>query len=178
MSSTQITAWKVGPATVASACARSFRRSADQRLVRRSGRGVLVATAQNRGGFSLVELVVSGILLGIVMFVAVPTLDWAGKQHRETERRRQAMIEVANIMDRLTASGWEQITDETGRKIVLAEHLRRHFPGAQLHIDVLPDPKRGDTKRVSVRLSWKDSTGQLVTPVRLNAWVYRDGRTR
>lgn len=135
-------------------------------------------TPRGRGAFTLIELMVSGILLGVVMLIAVPTLDWIGKEGRATERRRQALIEVANIMDRITVQPWEQITTEAMGQLEPAPHLQGRFSGLELSVNVFSDPAQADAKRVVAELRWKDDKGQMVAPVCLTAWAYRDGRSQ
>lgn len=130
-----------------------------------------------RRGTTLVEVVVTAVLLGTVFVVAVPTIGWVGYARRAAERRVQATLEVENIMERLTARDWDEITNDAAAAVELSDAVRAQLPGANLECTVEENAESPAEKRVSVRLSWSDRAGHTVAPVRLVAWVYRRGET-
>ena len=79
-------------------------------------------------GVTLVEVIVSGILLGAVMMVALPTLGWIARERRAADRRQEAIAELENMMDRFSARPWQQITPEAAARIALSDSIRRQLP--------------------------------------------------
>lgn len=152
----------------------SIRTLARRRMSVRAGVG-RNQTAPRRGT-TLVELMVSGILLGTVMMVTVPTLGWIAKERRAAQRRQEAIAEVANLMERVTVTSWEQITPQGLGQIKLSEDSARQLPGAVLKLDVVSNPSDPNSKQIVIDLRWKNRTGRIGAPVRLSAWVYRNGR--
>ena len=128
-------------------------------------------------GVTLVEVIVSGILLGAVTMVAVPTLGWIARERRAADRRQEAIAELENVMDRFSARPWQQITPEGAARIALSESTRRQLPGAMLQSSVETNPQAPDEKQIRVELSWQNRIGKQMAPQRLTAWVYRTGRT-
>ena len=125
-----------------------------------------------RGGVTIVEVIVSGLLLGTVMLLALPTLGWIVRERREADRRLEALTEVENLMDRLTAQEWKRITPEAAADLKISDSAARQLPGAELDCRVdLSDTAPG-AKRVHIELTWLNRYGGRVAPVRLTTWVY------
>ena len=133
-------------------------------------------TSRHRCGMSLVEVIVSGILLGTVMTIAVPTLSWVVRERRAADQRQQAMFAVENVLERFSARQWDEITKDNAEKIELSQVIRDQLPGAALNCAVHTKPDAADEKRIAVELTWLGRTGQALAPVRLTTWVYRGGR--
>jgi prepilin-type N-terminal cleavage/methylation domain-containing protein len=126
-------------------------------------------------GFTLIEVMVSGVLLGIVLMMAVPTLELVRKERRATDWQRRALIEVANVMDRYTARSWDVITQETATEFAQDSSIQGLFPKSKLEITVRTLEAEPAAKQVVVELSRKTVASTPIAPVRLTAWVYRQG---
>src|SRR5438105_2256363 len=87
-------------------------------------------------GALLLELLISGLLLGIVMSAAIPTLGWIARQRKLSQQRQAAMLEVANLMERLTALDWDKLTSERAGEFELSESLRSQLDEPRLAIQV------------------------------------------
>lgn len=129
---------------------------------------------RRRGGFTLIELAMALLLLGVAMGVTMKVLSGVGRDRRAADRRQWALQEVANVMERVGAEPFERVTAE--RALAIAGELKadRVLPEASWEIAVTDDrdsPVPG--RRVSVRLRWKDRSGGWDSPVRLTSWVYR-----
>ncbi len=59
---------------------------------------------------SLIEVSAAIVLLGALATVVVQALEWTLVERREAERREVAMIEAANVMERLAATKWESLS--------------------------------------------------------------------
>jgi Tfp pilus assembly protein PilV len=130
-----------------------------------------------RGGFSLLELVVTGVLLSVVMVSAVPMLAWVGLQRRAADQHQFALHEAANILERLTLEDWEHLTPESAEELTLSEQAQSYLPDAELAVTVaetVAEPSDvPPSKRLSVELRWRDPAGNMTPPVRLTTWLYR-----
>ena len=126
-----------------------------------------------RHGFTLVELLVAGLLLGTVMLIAVPTLSWVVTERRAAVERQEAIEEVANIMERITGLPQKEITPESIQRFEVSDEIRDQLSDAKLTLTVEPKADTGG-KRIGIELRWKNRTGQMVAPVRLAAWVFQN----
>jgi Tfp pilus assembly protein PilV len=136
-----------------------------------------IARAIGRAGFSLVELTIASILLGTVMLTAIPTLAWINRVSQSAERQQAALLGAGNLMERLSARPWDEMTPETMAAITLPDDLARQLPGADLRITVEALPDNLAAKQLTIELRWEESsTGMKSPPVRLTAWVYLHGR--
>jgi hypothetical protein len=118
------------------------------------------------------------MLLGAVMAIAIPSLGLVGHQRRAAERRQQAMLEVENLMERFTATGWNGVSAESAAQLKLAADVERQLPGAALQCTVTAQSSPLEAKRIQIELTWSNRAGESVAPVRLTTWVYRTGRTQ
>jgi len=127
-----------------------------------------------RGGFTLVELMVSGVLLTAVMLVTVPTLYRIALEHRAAAKRQIALAEAANIMERLTARRWNDIDDNAAKSVAVSASARRQLPEVKSILRV-QNGSEPDSKRITLTLTWTGRFAHPNAPVRLSAWVYRHG---
>lgn len=133
--------------------------------------------AVTRRGYTLIELTIASLLLGTAMGLIAPTLIWVTRERRASERRQEALQEVQNILERLTARPWAQVTPELAGETQLDEQVRNQLPDAKLVVEVSVDTDDAEAKRISVELKWKNGPEQTPAPVRLTTWMYRRGRT-
>ncbi len=129
---------------------------------------------RDRDGFTLFELAISAILLAVVMVTAIPTLAWIVRVRHAAERQQAAILGIGNLMERVTALAWDEITPEALAAIKLPENLAEQLSGADLRISVASDADAPEAKRVLIELRWQESpAGTQSPPMRLAAWVYR-----
>jgi hypothetical protein len=131
--------------------------------------------AQSRRGSLLAEVAVSSVMLVIVMGMTVKILGWVALERRAAERREQAVLEAANLMERLAARPFEEVTPELASQCALPASAGGFLPGADLKVDVTetrPGPGR-IAKRIGIQIRWKDRGGEPVAPVRLTSWIER-----
>ena len=128
-----------------------------------------------RRGSLLAEITMSTVMLLIGMTLTVKVMGYVGHQRRSAEHRQRAVQEVANAMERLTASPFEEVTAERARTLSISEATARVLPDAELAIDVNASGS-GDgqsAKRIAIRLRWRNRSGEWEAPVRLTTWIER-----
>jgi len=128
---------------------------------------------RRRYGALLLELVISGAVLGVVVAAAIPTLAWIGRERQFSRQRQAAQLEVGNLMERLTALEWNELTPERGAQTALSPSLREQIPDAKLTVAVTDDTAL-EARRVLIELRWEVVPGRPAPPVRLVTWVYRN----
>ena len=117
----------------------------------------------------------SAVMLAIVMTLTVKVLGFAGQQRRSADHRQRAVLEVANVMERITADPFDEITAERARRFSISPATAGSLSGSELAIDVTeeqPGPGRS-AKRIAIRLRWKGRSGEWEAPVRLTTWIER-----
>lgn len=128
-----------------------------------------------RRGIGLMEIAAAGILLAVMLTVSLQFVRATSGQRRGLQARRTAIQEAANVMERLCARSWEELTPEVAAQVQLSEEARRAFPDGELQVEVALPEKEPDGKRIAVVLRWPAGPEQPDRSVRLVAWKYRVG---
>ena len=131
---------------------------------------------RHRSGFSLFEVLVSGLLIGAVVTFVVPVLGWMVRERALGRERQAAMLEAGNLMERLAAVGYDDLTPERAATFGLSEALQQQLHDARLAIAVEPDRDERGAKRLVIELRWSIAPGREAPAVRLVTWIYRQGR--
>jgi hypothetical protein len=126
-----------------------------------------------RCGIYLLEMAVAGVLLLAVMMLCVRYFAVTATQRRALDRRQAALGEAANVMERVTARPWSDLTAEGLSKISLSPETKLALPDGELKIDLADEEAKPEAKRITVTIRWQDDQGQWTQPARLTAWRYR-----
>jgi prepilin-type N-terminal cleavage/methylation domain-containing protein len=127
----------------------------------------------DRRGYTLLELMTAMIVLGTATATIVPVIGWANAQRRAAESRQIAVLEASNIVERISAQNWDDVTPDAAAKVKLSPSAARSLRDPALTIRVEPVPDTRDVKRISLELRWKNREGDTVVPVRLTRFLYR-----
>jgi Tfp pilus assembly protein PilV len=132
-------------------------------------------TAIGRRGAMLAEVAIGTIMVLIAMTLTVKLLAYVGSQRRAAEHRQRAVQETANVLERITAYPYDEITAERARNWVLSPQAKQSLPGADLAVTIAEEhPGAGrSAKRIAVRLRWHGRSGDWESPVRVTTWVER-----
>ena len=117
----------------------------------------------------------AAVLLMIAMTLTVKVLGLVALERRASERRQRALFEVANVMERITAYPFDEVTSELAGRLTLSAPARHSLPDSELAVDVAaPEPGQGRlAKRIAIKLRWRGPDGEWVAPVRLTSWIER-----
>jgi Tfp pilus assembly protein PilV len=128
-----------------------------------------------RRGFGLIEMAISGLLLAAAMAATVQVVGWVAADRRNVARRERAVVEASNLMERIAARPFDEITPESLAALKLPEAARTSHPGSNLKASVTAQEDAPARKRITVEIRWPDGSGTAGSPVRLVAWSYRKG---
>jgi len=123
----------------------------------------------------LLEVIVAGVLVAAVMSICLRMLHATAAAHRAAERRQTAVWEAANVMERLGALSWDELTEQRAAEMQLSQEVRRQLPGGELQIELADTPAEPQARLVVVLVRWQDRSGRFVRPVQLAAFRYPAG---
>jgi Tfp pilus assembly protein PilV len=131
-----------------------------------------------RKGSLLAEVTMAAVLLMIAMTLTVKVLGYVALERRASERRQRAVLEVGNLMERITAHPFDMVTADLAGQTTLSPAARQSLPDSELKVDVAETkPGAGrSAKRIAITLRWRGTTGEWEAPVRLTSWIERRGK--
>jgi hypothetical protein len=127
----------------------------------------------NRRGMTLMELAVAGVLLTALLTISAQIMTATAAQRRIADQRRLAVFEAANVMERMAAHAWTDLTPEAVAGQQIPTSARKRLPGAELKVEVSSPPADPGAKRLLVSLRWQDDHGRFLSPVTLVTWKYK-----
>lgn len=129
-----------------------------------------------RGGrrFTLLELIVTCLLLGILFTVMVPLLATTARQRQSSDCRLAAITHSANVLERWTARDYADLTGGTTESVPLSGNIAQLLPGGAVDVSVSDEEGGPPARRIAVTVHWQDRHGPA-RPVRLTGWVFRTG---
>lgn len=130
---------------------------------------------RRRRGVSLLEIAAAAVLLAVLLTVCLRFMRATTAQRRGLQARRAAVQEVANVMERLAARSWEELTPGAAGQARLSAEAQRALPNGRLEIEVAQTDQDPDAKRITVVLRWPAGPEQPDRSVRLVAWRYPVG---
>jgi Tfp pilus assembly protein PilV len=126
----------------------------------------------DRRGFTLTETAVAMITLAAAI-VAVAQLVSAVAAHRLTaEREALARQEASNLMERVFALPWAELTEENVAGWQLSETCVQQLPAPQLDISVESVDGAPVGRKIHIEVTWLDSSGTNRRTADLVAWRY------
>ena len=128
-----------------------------------------------RRGVSLLEMSIAAILVGMLATAVLQLVLVMAGQHRGLAKRYVAIQESANIMERVSAMPWTELTSEAVAEMELSPEAQQSLSGATLAIEVGQPEGEPAAKRVTVVIRWPDREGRPDHKVRLVGWRYQVG---
>jgi type II secretory pathway pseudopilin PulG len=127
---------------------------------------------RNRGGFTIVELIGTCLLLGILFSMTVPMLLVVARERRSAEQRQFALQQAANLLEGAVKRNWSDL--EPGELIVPDPDtdLQAVLPGLQPTLTVKQLDGEFDTRQIIASIRWQNRACELVNPLQLSAWVH------
>jgi len=125
---------------------------------------------------TILEVIVAGTLVAAMAGLCLQMLSVAVAQRRAREDRQAALHEADNLMERIAAEPFEELTKERAGQWQLSEAVKARLTSAELSVEIDTPPDDPRAKRIAVSVGWQDRAGQTVKPVRVVAWRYGGGR--
>jgi hypothetical protein len=122
---------------------------------------------------TLLELAVAGALLGTLLVVCLQLLQATAAQRRSADQRQLALIEVGNVLERLAARPWAELTPKSVANEKPSAWLGNRLRGAELKIEVTTPAGEPDVKRIAVSLRWQDRNGRYLPPIGITTWRWK-----
>jgi hypothetical protein len=133
---------------------------------------------RTRRGFGLVEMAMTGVLIAAGMAATLQVVSWVALSRRAVERRERAVVEASNLMERICARPWEEITTESLGTLRLSEAASAFLVASSLNVKVEPIEANPARKKITLEIRWRDRSGRTEAPVRLIAWAFRREGTK
>ncbi len=136
---------------------------------------VSVRRDARRSGASLIEMIVSCVLLGAVLVTAAPLMGWVSAERRAADQRQFALLQATNLMESIGRMPWDQISTESLGNLSLSAETTQFLKAGELTVELQQQEGPPVSKRVTVRITWNDRAGQRLSPAELSAWFYHTG---
>jgi prepilin-type N-terminal cleavage/methylation domain-containing protein len=135
--------------------------------------GSLLRTIRQNGhrGFTIVEMLATCLLLGILFSMTIPMLLLVARERHSTEQRQFALQHVANLLEQATTQKW---ADLKPGELPLPEpdaDLQLLLPGLERSLVVKASDDDTDSRQLSASIRWQNKAGDFVSPIRLSTWV-------
>jgi type II secretory pathway pseudopilin PulG len=124
----------------------------------------------------MLEIVAAVALLAVLLAVAMRGATAVAAQRRALAHRETAVREAANLAERLAARPWNELVPEKPAAAGISDEAAASLAEAVVKVDVATPAADPAAKRVSVELTWLDSTGLPQRPARVVFWKYRTAR--
>ena len=123
-----------------------------------------------RRGATVIEMIVTTIILGTVAAISLPMLKLITYERRAATAHQQALVVASNVMERVSATPFENLATAAA-EIQLPDWANEQLNEASLKVVVDAVPEEA-ARQVRLRLEWKSPRGLPVAPLQLTAWVY------
>lgn len=128
-----------------------------------------------RRGISMLEVIVTSILLGTVITAIVPALSACAAHHRMSDIRRCGMQELSNALERMSLAPFEKLDDAAREPFGLSPPARRQIPNGRVTVTVSEATGEPSARRITAELRWSNPGGTS-QPLRLSTWRFAKGR--
>ena len=143
-----------------------------------------LAQTMKRLGFTLWEVSVALLLLGVLTTLCLGFYSAVNGQGRDQYAQLAAAEEAANVMERLAAVAWDDLPKQNGEKYELSPQARRALPEPRVEFNVsgtLRVPTNSGTRsvpdtlarRLAVTIFWRPQADGSEHKTRLVTWRYK-----
>ena len=133
---------------------------------------VHVTRSPRRSGFTLVELISTCVLLGVVFSVSIPLLVTVARERLSAEQRQFALQHATNLLERAVVKDWSELPPGEQTLTAAPSDVVAMLPGLERQLTVTELSEEPHSKQVTVSIRWQGRAGTAVAPLALSAWVY------
>jgi hypothetical protein len=124
----------------------------------------------------LLELALSAALLGALTIVSLQMLAALSAQRRAAEQRAVATQEAANLVERVSALPWSEVTPQRVAEMRMSPAAQETLEGATLTLSATEEDGPPAAKHVRVEIDWDGAGPRVNPPVQLHTWLYEAAR--
>jgi len=128
----------------------------------------------SRRGFTLWETLVALFMLAAMTAVCLQFYSAQCDQQRDLFRQLTARQEAANLLERMWALEWKDLTPENAAKLQLSAEARQVLPEARVETRVDGPSGTPPARRVAVAVRWRPQRDGPERIVPLVAWRYKE----
>jgi Tfp pilus assembly protein PilX len=128
-------------------------------------------------GYLLLEMLAAAVLVMTLVVVSTQMIEASAHQRLALRHRQAAMEEAANLLERIAARPWSQLTPAAVAHERLSDDARQALPGGALSIELRPEGGPPAARQVLVTVAWREAPGREPLAVRLAAWRFQDAAT-
>lgn len=134
-------------------------------------RRTLCITRSRATGFTVLEVIVSMILLGVVLSLVAPLAKNANQQRQRNEARRAALFELSNVLEQQAANLAEWPDDAEEQPFEIPATLQSRFREADLTISRhrIENPTGF---RFDATFTWQEPNGRRSAPLKMSAFAF------
>ncbi len=126
-----------------------------------------------RRGFTLWETCVTLLVLSALTTLCLQFFAAASDQRRQVYAQLTATQEAANLLERVEALEWNELTTASAAKLQLSAQARQALPDARVVMLVDEPSGTPPARRVAASVRWRPQLDEPEREVRLVAWRYK-----
>ena len=127
---------------------------------------------ERRDGFTIVEMIGTCILLGVLFSITVPMFVIIARERRSTEQRQFALQHAANLLEHPTTRRWSELEPGSLKLPEATADLQAVLPGMERTLIVRQIDGEIPSRQIVASIRWQGSAGQMVSPIQLSTWVF------
>lgn len=130
-------------------------------------------SGNSRGGFTLVEMIATFVMLGVAIALSAPLLVNVSRQRLGIEQRQFAVQHAGNLLERHAARPWNEVSPGEQVLADAPANLKNLLPELEQTLTVKDLPEKPASRELTVTIRWRGHSGVSVTPVQLSAWIFQ-----
>lgn len=125
-----------------------------------------------RQGFTVIECCAAAAMLLATLTVVVSLLTTVARQRQIARCHAQALLEADNLLERLTAEPYAELTSERVEAMNLDSHIAERLPQGAVEVRVDEEAGPPERKRIAIEITWRHPRSDQQQRQRLATWVY------
>ncbi len=126
-----------------------------------------------RRGFTLFEVSVAIMSLGALTALSLEFFAGVTGQQKEQNAELAATQEAANVMERLAAVAWDDLSKQPGGKFELSPQAGKMLPEGRVEVKVDEAAGSPSARHVAVAICWRPLPGGPERKASVVAWRYK-----
>lgn len=131
-----------------------------------------VSTRATLVGSSVVEMIGTCFIMGILFSITVPMFMVIARERRTSEQRQFALQHAANLLEQTAARKWSELEPGELALPEAEQGLQSVLPGLERSLLVKQTPDETTSRQVIASVRWRSDSGQPVSPLELSTWIY------